>query len=249
MKQSHTKISHKKGSALLVIVLVLSLICSILAVGAAKITQASMNSTGSNKISIQAQQYATSEAELIRNMKYGDLSKKNKQAIPNTDFKKEVTLSGESDYSSSIKKRDVNIRIYYKDEILPRSNLTLTRYNVLEEAGGCQIVTGTNNVSFTSNGTYKSITVLSSATFSPIDGSWSGHATYNIAVNGSSLGQFSCQTSTQKAGSKGHYWGTRHEVTNQKTVNTNIQKGNYITVNLTGSSHFSTSTVTVILGS
>lgn len=215
----------------------------------AKISQASMNSFSSNKITMQAQQYAETEAELVRSISYSDLKNSGKTDIGKSGFKKEVTLGEESDYSGNIKQRNVDIKIYHENEELPRADMVLTRYKVAEEAGGCQIVTGTNNVSFTANGSYKSVTVISSAIFIPLDGSWTGKATYNIAVDGASLGNLTCTSVTYKSGSKGHYWGTKTSVTNQKTVNANIVKGTAIDVKLSSSSRMDTSTITVILGS
>ena len=241
--------SYKKGSALLFMVLLLSIISGILAVGTAKVSQAAVNSTGSNKLTLQAQNYASSYAELMRSIKYSDLRSEAKASISNTGFKREVSVSGETSYSSTIKQKDVTIRVFNENEAFPRSSIKLTRYSVSEEAGGCQIATGTNNVSFTANGKYKSITVIASSTFVPLDGSWSGNAYFDIRINGASRGGFNCYTSTQKAGSKGHYWGTTKNVTNQKTVSANISKGNTVSVNLTSSSRLNFSTITVILGS
>lgn len=238
----------RKGSGLLAVVLVLSLVCAILAVGTAKVSQASMNSTASNKITVQAQQFAASQAELMRTMKYADMQSKSKETIGNTKYKREIKLGRESSYSSTVKQREVDINIFYDNESLPRASATFTRYNVPSEAGGCQIVSGTNNVSFTANGNYKSITAIASATFVPLDGSWTGSANYGISLDSKSLGTFSCTTTTQKGGSKGHYWGTTHNVTNQKTVNVDVPKGSTVSVKLTGSSRLNFSTVTVILG-
>lgn len=242
------KTKHK-GSGVLVIVVVLTLVTSMLGFSIAKISQASMNSSSSNKITMQAQQYAETEAELVRSISYSDLKNSGKTDIGKSGFKKEVTLGEESDYSGNIKQRNVDIKIYHENEELPRADMVLTRYKVAEEAGGCQIVTGTNNVSFTANGSYKSVTVISSAIFIPRDGGWTGKATYNIAVDGASLGNLTCTSVTYKGGSKGHYWGTKTSVTNQKTVNVNIVKGTAIDVKLSSSSRMDTSTITVILGS
>lgn len=242
------KTKHK-GSGVLVIVVVLTLVTSMLGFSTAKISQASMNSSSSNKITMQAQQYAETEAELVRSISYSDLKNSGKTDIGKSGFKKEVTLGEESDYSGNIKQRNVDIKIYHENEELPRADMVLTRYKVAEEAGGCQIVTGTNNVSFTANGSYKSVTVISSAIFIPLDGGWTGKATYNIAVDGASLGNLTCTSVTYKGGSKGHYWGTKTSVTNQKTVNANIVKGTAIDVKLSSSSRMDTSTITVILGS
>lgn len=237
------------GSALLAVVIVLAIISSMIGLSVAKIGHASMNATASNKITMQAQQYAETEAELVRSISYSDLKNSGKTDIGKSGFKKEVTLGEESDYSGNIKQRNVDIKIYHENEELPRADMVLTRYKVAEEAGGCQIVTGTNNVSFTANGSYKSVTVISSAIFIPLDGGWTGKATYNIAVDGASLGNLTCTSVTYKGGSKGHYWGTKTSVTNQKTVNANIVKGTAIDVKLSSSSRMDTSTITVILGS
>ena len=237
------------GSAILAVVIVLAIVSSMIGLSVAKIGHASMNATASNKITMQAQQYAETEAELVRSISYSDLKNSGKTDIGKSGFKKEVTLGEESDYSGNIKQRNVDIKIYHENEELPRADMVLTRYKVAEEAGGCQIVTGTNNVSFTANGSYKSVTVISSAIFIPLDGGWTGKATYNIAVDGASLGNLTCTSVTYKGGSKGHYWGTKTSVTNQKTVNANIVKGTAIDVKLSSSSRMDTSTITVILGS
>lgn len=110
MKISHS--SKKQGSALLAVVLVLAIISSVMSVSTAKISQAAINSTGSNKTTLQAQQYAASEAELMRSMPYSDLSSLAKAKITGTVFSKEVILGEESSYSSSIKQRPVTVNIY-----------------------------------------------------------------------------------------------------------------------------------------
>lgn len=135
MKISHS--SKKQGSALLAVVLVLAVISSVMSVSTAKISQAAINSTGSNKTTLQAQQYAASEAELMRSMPYSDLSSSAKAKIAGTVFSKEVILGEESSYSSSIKQRPVTVNIYSDAESLPRSTLTLQRYSV--EAGDLDI--------------------------------------------------------------------------------------------------------------
>lgn len=84
MKISHS--SKKQGSALLAVVLVLAVISSVMSVSTAKISQAAINSTSSNKTTLQAQQYAASEAELMRSMPYSNLSSLAKAKIVGTVF-------------------------------------------------------------------------------------------------------------------------------------------------------------------
>ena len=135
MKISHS--SRKQGSALLAVVLILAVVSSVMSIGTAKISQAAINSTGSNKTTLQAQQYAASEAELMRSMPYSDLSSSAKAKIAGTVFSKEVILGEESSYSSSIKQRPVTVNIYSDAESLPRSTLTFQRYSV--DAGDLDI--------------------------------------------------------------------------------------------------------------
>ena len=241
-------IFHKrKGSALLVSLILIASVSTFIVVGAAKVNSVSMNINGSNKLTSEAQEYAIAQANILRSVDYSSLKQEKKASIPNTKFQKEITV-GKKSTSDNVTSRDVTVNIYHDKEEHPRSSLTLTRYTPPTEVDGCQIATGTNNVSFISNGVYKSITVISSATFNPADSSWSGNAYYDIRVNGASRGGFNCYTSTQKSGSGGHYWGTTHNVTNQKTVSADIKQGSQISVNLTSSSRLRSSTVTVILG-
>ena len=54
---------------------------------------------------LQAQQYAASEAELIKSISYTDLTAQFRADISDSGFQKEVILSDESDYSEQIKQK------------------------------------------------------------------------------------------------------------------------------------------------
>lgn len=62
--------TSKRGSALLAVVLILAFVSSVMSIGTAKITQVTINSTGANKATLQAQQSASSEADLISHFCY-----------------------------------------------------------------------------------------------------------------------------------------------------------------------------------
>ena len=218
----------------------------MMAVATAKITQVSQNSLGSSKIALQAQQYAEAEANLLRCQNYKDLTSRDRQPIQNSDFESEINLSGETNLQNNIKKRIAEIQIYRSNEQLPRYKLDVPLYSV-SQSGGCQIATATNSVSLTANGSYKNITVIVSSTFNPVDGSWTGKATFNIAA-GSITNTVTTTTTTTKSGSRGHYWGTTENVVNQKTIKTNIAQGDIVKVSLGSASRHKSSTVTVILG-
>lgn len=128
---------YRKGSALLAVVLILAVISSMLSVGTAKLTQAAINSTSTNKITLQAQQYAASKADIVKATKYDELAAQNKTVISNSDgFYDEVSVSAESEYpgNSNISQRECIIRVYKDSEALPRSSLKLMRYSVSTEA-------------------------------------------------------------------------------------------------------------------
>lgn len=133
--------SRRKGSALLVVVLVVAVIGSMTAISMAKVSQSTNNSLVSSGITAQAQSYAFSEAELIKSKDYSDLQAQNRATISGSDFQKEVTLSNESDYSSSIKQRTATIKVYKGSETVPRSQINLVRYSVEQKSSGVPIGT------------------------------------------------------------------------------------------------------------
>lgn len=133
--------SRRKGSALLVVVLMVAVMGSMTAISMAKVSQSTNNSLVSSGITAQAQSYASSEVELIKSKDYSDLQAQNRATISGSDFQKEVTLSNESDYSSSIKQRTATIKVYKGSEIVPRSQINLVRYSVEQKSSGVPIGT------------------------------------------------------------------------------------------------------------
>ena len=111
----------------------MGIVSSLFSLGSAKVTQAAMNGTSSNKTSLQAQQYAVSEAALLQAVPYSDLKASAKAEIPNSSYFTETSLSSESNYTDSTKKRTATIHIYYGNETVPRASLAVDRYSVEPE--------------------------------------------------------------------------------------------------------------------
>lgn len=123
----------RKGSAVFVVVIILALISSMLSLGMAKVSQAAMSSTNTNKTTSQAQQYAESKAGIIKSISYGNLASQSKSIISNSgDFYDEVVVGNESTYPSDkkIKQKECLIRVYKGSETVPRASLRLMRYSV-----------------------------------------------------------------------------------------------------------------------
>ena len=126
---------------MLVVVLMVAVIGSMTAISIAKVSQSTNNSLVSSGITAQAQSYASSEVELIKSKDYSDLQAQNRATISGSDFQKEVTLSNESNYSSSIKQRTATIKVYKGSETVPRSQINLVRYSVEQKSSGVPIGT------------------------------------------------------------------------------------------------------------
>lgn len=100
----------------------MAIVSSLFSLGSAKVTQAAMNGTSSNKTSLQAQQYAVSEAALLQAVPYSDLKASAKAEIPNSSY-----------FTETSKKRTATIHIYYGNETVPRASLAVDRYSVEPE--------------------------------------------------------------------------------------------------------------------
>ena len=87
--------SHK-GSAALVVVIVLAIVSSMIGISTAKISQLAMNSTTFNKVTMQANNFANSDAELIRSTAYNDLASTVRSTISSTAFQHEISISNRS---------------------------------------------------------------------------------------------------------------------------------------------------------
>lgn len=124
------KYVRHKGSALLVMVIVLAIISSMIGLSLAKIGQAGMSATASNTIAMQASNIASSDAALLHAVNYEDLTASNRSAVSGTAFQHETLLSNESSYTDTIKQKIATINVYKGDESIPRSTLQVTRYSV-----------------------------------------------------------------------------------------------------------------------
>ncbi|WP_455654316.1 hypothetical protein [Phascolarctobacterium sp.] len=235
------------GTSFIIIFLFVAAMLTAMSVSYAKFQQSVLASTNSNSIAVLAQQHGETQAAVLRMTKYQDLKSQVKTKITDTDFFYETSVSAETNYSDKIKQRIVTINIYYKNEPTPRFSLPIAMLSKTNDASGCEIRTGTNSVSLQAVGSYKYLTVIASSKFSPSDSSWSGSATFTVSAAGTNLGTVSTSTYTQKAGSKGHYWGTTENVVNMHTFARTINAGDTVSASLTSSSRHSGSTVTVIL--
>ena len=123
-----------RGSGLLIIAMVTAILVAVMSFSVAKLNQLAYQGFNNSKIMLQAQQYAESEAAIIKATSYSDLTAHNKAAIQNSNgFYSEMTLSAESAYSENIKQRNALINIYKDNEALPRFSLSVRKTNVEEE--------------------------------------------------------------------------------------------------------------------
>lgn len=110
----------------------MALVSGMLSLGSAKMSQAAMNANGSNSIAMQAGAYASGKAEILKKEDYSDLKNQGKTPIANSNgFYDEVSVGVESVYDAekNIKQKECQIRVYHKDDLLPRSTIKLIRYS------------------------------------------------------------------------------------------------------------------------
>lgn len=99
----------------------------MMGLASAKVSSVTNSSLSSSKTSAQALQYAETQADIVRNTAYDDLSSKAKTQIAGTHFYEEVTVGAETAYKEDIKKKDCIVNVYSGNETIPRATLTITR--------------------------------------------------------------------------------------------------------------------------
>lgn len=114
----------------------------MMGLASAKVSSVTNSSLSSSKTSAQALQYAQTQAGIVRNTAYDDLSSKAKTQIAGTHFYEEVTVGAETAYKEDIKKKDCTVNIYSGRETIPRATLTITRLTKEEnQASGVPVGT------------------------------------------------------------------------------------------------------------
>ena len=114
----------------------------MMGLSSAKVSSATNSSLSSSKTSAQALQYAETQADIVRNTAYDDLSSKAKTQIAGTHFYEEVTVGAETAYKEDIKKKDCTVNVYSGSETIPRATLTITRLTKEEnQASGVPVGT------------------------------------------------------------------------------------------------------------
>lgn len=98
----------------------------MMGLASAKVSSVTNSSLSSSKTSAQALQYAETQADIVRNTAYDDLSSKAKTQIAGTHYYEEVTVGAETAYKEDIKKKDCIVNVYSGNETIPRATLTIT---------------------------------------------------------------------------------------------------------------------------
>lgn len=101
-------------------------------VSMAKVTSVSTHSLSSNKITLQAHQFASDKAEFLKSETYSSLASQGKKAVAGSLYYDEVTVGKETAMPSNpdIKEKPCRVNVYYGDESIPRAMLSFNRYSV-----------------------------------------------------------------------------------------------------------------------
>ena len=133
----------RKGAGLLTVAIFTAVLVSLTAVSIVKVNQAAFSGYDNGRIILQAQQYAESEAAVLKATNYSDITSHSKTAIQNSNgYLSEIVLSSESNYSDGIKQRTATINIYRQSENLPRYSINVVKTSVeVNDSGGVPVGT------------------------------------------------------------------------------------------------------------
>lgn len=110
-------------------------VVSTLMLSISKTLQISFKGVDSTALTIQAQQYAASRAELIRKEDYSSVAGMARSAVAGTEFQEEIIVGSESDYNNDIKQKLITIKIYNASEAVPRVSLSFLKFSKEEKNG------------------------------------------------------------------------------------------------------------------
>lgn len=110
----------------------MGIVASLMGVSMAKVTSVSTHSLSSNKITLQAHQFASDKAEFLKSETYSSLASQKKKAVAGSLYYDEVTVGKETAMPSNqnIKEKPCRVNVYYGDESIPRATLSFNRYSV-----------------------------------------------------------------------------------------------------------------------
>ena len=110
----------------------MGIVSSLMGVSMAKVTSVSTHSLSSNKITLQAHQFASDKAEVLKSETYSSLASQEKKAVAGSLYYDEVIVGKETAMPSNqnIKEKPCRVNVYYGDESIPRATLFFNRYSV-----------------------------------------------------------------------------------------------------------------------
>lgn len=124
--------ARSPGSAFFIMVVVVAALVGFVSVGVSKAVNMEFKQLDHTTGRMQAQNFAVSEAEYLRALKYHDLdllTYDTKQPIQDSDYYKLLTISPEDDYSKNVKRRVINIQIFKgADSTAPAFEMEINRY-------------------------------------------------------------------------------------------------------------------------
>ena len=124
--------ARSPGSAFFILVVVVAALVGFVSVGVSKAVNMEFKQLDHTTGRMQAQNFAVSEAEYLRALKYHDLDLliyDTKQQIQDSDYYKLLTISPEDDYSKNVKRRVINIQVFKgADSTAPAFEMEINRY-------------------------------------------------------------------------------------------------------------------------
>lgn len=126
------KLKSRNGSAILLMVIASTILISVIGVSITKVNQVAFSGLNASNSALQAQQYASAKAELIKSIDYNLLSAQARSDISGSDgYQDEVILGAETVYPGydKINQRILTVNIYRSGESVPCSSMIVNRFS------------------------------------------------------------------------------------------------------------------------
>lgn len=120
------KFRKRQGSFLIVAAITAAVLTAAVGFSITKMYSANFRAMSYTKNVIQAGLYASSEADLLRVTKYGDIVKHDKSRIGDTQFFKEIKLDKQTSFGGTVETTNVVINIYHESSPVPMATYTLS---------------------------------------------------------------------------------------------------------------------------
>ncbi len=219
-----------KGSGLLIMTIISAGIAGLIAVSLAKVNHLTFSGLNSSQIAMQAQQYAESKMELLKNNSYDNLIAQKKEKIEfSNGYYDEVLVSSQTGPNNKVYK-DVTVNVFKDENSISSCSLNRRFYKTSEKSNDfCKsyLIDKNGSISFIAPSDISKISVLCTTNWKQ---NWGASNSGVNTVNIGNFGKLVMDIQVSRGGSKGHGWQYPGAKSAAGSFNVDIAEGSNITI-------------------